>query len=550
MRKSRILSLLLAVAVMATMLVAVPLTASAAEEYTYDENEEWLDFTKAPFTVVEGSDNVTADESGATLTLKNDQIFTQGNFKYIPSSGNGTASTIRDSSKSYTDDAKKVSFTKDLTLGGASSGSASSPTARYIAYSPKSAGTLKVFFRTGSNNNSRDCTITQGAASKTESSSTGDLVMVELAIKANEDATITSTSGIRIAGAVFVPGGETEPSTSPEPGGGGGGQTGDVTFEAHATPFPSENEDYIDWTFHKEAAIDVSNLDTFKTSSESVSSFSDSVTIDFDTKESKKIDGLTDEFVLPHGKHDSHEGSGYVLMSTKETNLKLNNILPEDCGFDSYDLIFVYNRNADSGNTTTFTLGDGDQLNKEFKDETKDNGRTTDPDELIFGNLNSNSITLTYDYNVDIYSISIDYHKSTPEVFGKTTGTASGYYTTDNTEKDATDPDAKGVIRFFQSFAGNQEVSEYGFYFLDKDANTVDANYTNKASTEGSVKLDTLSGPGMFGDLVDIPYASFDTPYYALPFVKIGGEIVYGTPFSGKVGKDTATQVLNPTTSD
>ncbi len=131
-------------------------------------------------------------------------------------------------------------------------------------------------------------------------------------------------------------------------------------------------------------------------------------------------------------------------------------------------------------------------------------------------------------------------------VFGTTTGTESGYYTEGDVEKTA-DDSAKGVIRFFQSFEGDTSVEEYGFYFLNSKQGSVVDGYANKASEQGTVNINTL--PGMYGDLVEIQYDHFGTTYYALPFVKIGGEIVYGTPISGSVGVG-AKQVSKPVASD
>ena len=141
-------------------------------------------------------------------------------------------------------------------------------------------------------------------------------------------------------------------------------------------------------------------------------------------------------------------------------------------------------------------------------------------------------------------SIKVEYPEL--KIFGTETGTESGYYNEDGSPVEASE-DTKGVIRFFQSFAGNEEVSEYGFYFLDNNANTVGTDYNKKASELGTVNINTLDG--MYGDLIDIDFDHFGTTYYALPFVKIGEDIIFGTPFDGSVGEG-AKQVLKPAVSD
>ncbi len=104
-----------------------------------------------------------------------------------------------------------------------------------------------------------------------------------------------------------------------------------------------------------------------------------------------------------------------------------------------------------------------------------------------------------------------------------------GYYTDNNTAAGDDDNAKKGIIRFFQQYQGNNNISQYGFYFVDGETGDIldDVHYIYTD--------DPYSSIGFYGDLMD---AKFDTPYYAKAFVRIGEETYMSESIEGKADKD------------
>ena len=111
----------------------------------------------------------------------------------------------------------------------------------------------------------------------------------------------------------------------------------------------------------------------------------------------------------------------------------------------------------------------------------------------------------------------------------------SGYYT------DAAS-NTLGVIRFLQAYSGDTPDS-YGFYFVNSEGTIILENGT-ASKIENSE--DEIANGGFYGDLTDIPENDKNT-YYAKPFVKIGGTMLYGDAIDGTV--DWEKEVNYPETA-
>ena len=100
-----------------------------------------------------------------------------------------------------------------------------------------------------------------------------------------------------------------------------------------------------------------------------------------------------------------------------------------------------------------------------------------------------------------------------------------GYYT----EGDTAESDKIGIIRFFQQYKGNNNISQYGFYFVDSDGKILD--YEKYINQNGS-----FDEQGFYGDLIN---AQFNTAYHAKAFVvTTGGQIYFSDTISGKANEE------------
>lgn len=132
----------------------------------------------------------------------------------------------------------------------------------------------------------------------------------------------------------------------------------------------------------------------------------------------------------------------------------------------------------------------------------------------------------------DVYAMAI-----VKQTFG-TQGVDSGYYR----ENDQIDGAKYGVIRFMQGYDG-KEATRYGFYVVNNDGKIT----PETAGVIESTNTEVLDGSGFYADITDIPVDNSDT-YYALPFVEVNSEVEYGETFSGSVDWETWVEDPYPTT--
>ncbi len=96
---------------------------------------------------------------------------------------------------------------------------------------------------------------------------------------------------------------------------------------------------------------------------------------------------------------------------------------------------------------------------------------------------------------------------------------------TDSGSYQTVDAETLGVIRFLQEYSG-EEVSSYGFYFVDSESNIIE---NSEIKAEGSFDTD-----GFYGDLTDIKTNDLNN-YYAMPFVTVNDDIYMGKSIPGTV---------------
>ncbi len=642
MRKSRTLSLLLAVAVMATMLVAVPLTASAeiTDKYAYEwvadfpaptsatpnPNPEITTGTKLSFTAVSGGDSgdslITATTGGAAnhisfdsnfrFYLTSDSSSEAQNNDFSSSLGFRISDTIKDGNhynsyedlkaensdhnfytgvvlkpqvdgkfKAYvgvdagggdrviriydnTESVKKEVVTFSITKNKYNNKSDASPAVGELGNEQIYKADGKRVYKVGGKDKYNDKYVKYTGAAVDPSTN-------EITLTAGHDYIFyVAGTGGRLLRMEFEPtAGESE--ATPEPGatsdpgatatpGGGGTDTETVTAAGYSNSFKSTNKNYVDWTFHKESrpdpdyANDNVNNEDYRTSNGLAADFSET-SIEFsgtigkaEIKTSTTV--ANDTFDLPHTEHTAHSGSGYVLKVGDTVNLTIKNAKPDDSVY-SYDLIIVYNRNGGSGQEAKFTIsqdGSEDPL-KDYTDTTKDNGNTTDPDEVIFRNVNVKDVKLTWNKEIDIYSISLDYHaKPRADVENKLkleNGSGDNYVSGKYYQNDDTGDASRGVIRFFQDCSNNDLIDGYGFVFIDgADAGVIDTNIKKGRIVQSNDGENVLSGNGFYGDVYNILDRSYSSQVIAVPYVSADGYIIFADPITGTVG-DAAKDVIN-----
>ena len=556
MRKRRILSLLLAVAVTATMLIAVPLTASA----NYSDTDNLITWDFGEYT----TENLQPESDGSVETvptLQYHELTIYGNTKGPGKNDDGSDKAIGD----Y------------VTSKGFHTNGKSSDTTRYITYKPVNNGKITVIFKSNSNGeqnfNKRWLIIGKTAINTTACSDfptvSSDVLAAEYA-KLNSStykAEDTEISANLVAGTqyyiYFGGGGQTiskityaYTSSGTEPGGGGGGGTDTeaVTAEGYSKSFASTNKNFVDWTYHEEASskpvytdlndpkyrtsngLDTNSLPKIAFYNKDSGEVSTPTAIDVsgDTTVSK------DTFDLPHKTHKAHSGEKrYVLKTQSIRSLTITGALPNET-FNSYDLIIVYNNNSGSSSTTFTISQDGTEDSLKTYEDKGDNLKTTDPDEVIFRNVNVNDVKLTWTQEIDIYSVSLDYHKQaradvTLKRSEKADYVSGIYYEND----DDTEGEARGVIRFFQDYSG--EADGYGFVFIDGNGDFVEGSTTikNGRIVKSNADENTLSEKsGFYGDVYNILKTNFEPGVIAVPYVSVDGYIIFAEkPITGKVNE-------------
>ncbi len=77
-----------------------------------------------------------------------------------------------------------------------------------------------------------------------------------------------------------------------------------------------------------------------------------------------------------------------------------------------------------------------------------------------------------------------------------------------------------GVIRFFQEYTGEDDITGFGFYIVDKDGTIIENAYNT--ITDPNASFDINNNAGFYGDLKEIPDSAWRDMYYAMAYVKSG----------------------------
>ncbi len=317
-----------------------------------------------------------------------------------------------------------------------------------------------------------------------------------------------------------------------------------VITEGYTLPFTSTNPNYVDWLFHQ-SSIEEAKLNTdYRTFGGSATDLGTKPEINCSKVGNYSYSSALPEFDLPHNHHDHHADKGRVLKidNSSDNYFTITNALPDTSTFNSYDLIVVYNYDGNKRNET-LTVSDSTETGNEtystsYTDTLDGNGRTDIPDEVIFKNLTYKDLKLTFSDKADLFSVSIDYHKSADAPTDVTLSTTkndyvSGYYTK-NDAAAVPDTEKLGVIRFFQSYENDAAVDGYGFVFLNAEGEIISTNFSSGRIVKSNSDLSI--GQGFYGDVYNIASDQFDSNVIAVPYVSVDGYTVFSnTSIVGKV---------------
>lgn len=599
-KTKRIFSLLLALAVMATMMAALPLTASAAT---------LNDLTKIPA----GEDGTKSEFITSELTPASGAITEN---KYFVRSG----TSFETGNKSLTLDGQSISYTGWRVKSGANKGLSGS---RVIAFKPGGACNIKVYADNNSGDdrvptisiNGSDEIIGQHINTDTdkynyvekaysaESATKGEPVYVaanggdgylyKIVLEWGEVANVPVT-GVTVAPdtvnlqmgfsttlkATVAPANATnlgvtwssaneEVATVSEDG----------TVLAKSVGETTVTVKTVDGNYTAEATINVTDADKVSVPNLATNS-NDYVEWDFsleNKEESKasKVTFYTDSACSTEG--TVADGENYVKQTAQkgDTGATLSikrNGKPEitySNGFDNEAAFSTMSGDSYSANgrfggkaSGMFTYTIDPKLNEKYSSakvyviygsNSANAGRynssagdmtlsppngVTSNSEVNFAVLTVENITDTFTLNSTVeaylFYIGIEYIPAPTATFGES-ATDSGYYT------DAPS-NTLGVIRFLQEYSGDTPDS-YGFYFVNSEGTIIFENAT-ESKIENSE--DEIANGGFYGDLTDIPENDENT-YYAKPFVKIGGTMLYGDAIDGTV--DWEKEVNYPETA-
>ncbi len=103
----------------------------------------------------------------------------------------------------------------------------------------------------------------------------------------------------------------------------------------------------------------------------------------------------------------------------------------------------------------------------------------------------------------------------------------------------------RGVIRFLQQYVGEEQVTEYGFKILNSDAEIVDKGVV----VSSTVDPEKVVGKGFYADVYGIERSGDgDTTYYAKAYVKIGNQTIWSDGTNSKsVSWDNEINYQEPT---
>ena len=521
MRKRRILSLLLAVAVMATMLVAVPLTASAEDMQERTITWDFSKFTeKHP---LEGADAYTLRyEVTENDNDSNDVINLTGN-----SGGSNGSDYVQEG----------IGFQVN---GGSNS------SRRYITYVPENDGTLTVNF---SNNNSSDRWTIIGTevidTSKITSYTKGENGILA-AEKANNGSGSVSSDELKAGTTYYVYFSAKLTVTS-------------LTYVYQTVPglFLNPNQDTIragesvniyprlsmggnleDVTFEidNETDFDLVDNPTYATvSAKGSAEKGDSTTLTAKYKEQYTATAIIEVTDLPDNKYwivdsdavqtaletyDSTTGNLQADGATIGTGFTKKEGLSATYTHNGVTYNFTKALQGGTGNVSqnkatvsivpaeaackvTVLFDNTGQTNKPrvqhiyYGDDkaqaTSDNGEITAVEYIIKkSEIVKDTPIVTYGdtSSKNLYAIFIEYFEE-PE-FTSETGIDSGYYQSSEGKK--------GVIRFFQGVNAD-DVSDYGFYIVDDNGEIVDEGIAHSQS-------EAITLTGIYADLYGLPEES------------------------------------------
>ncbi len=209
----------------------------------------------------------------------------------------------------------------------------------------------------------------------------------------------------------------------------------------------------------------------------------------------------------------------YVLAETPSTN---NTITLTDSS---------ENKVVDSATlTNSVTIGTNGEENheKDFVIYTYD--KYLDADTYTFTYFSANDST-NNNFTSDIIAMCI-----APAINFGAQAYDSGYYTNSNDEK-------VGVIRYLQEYGTADGVTEYGFFFVDENADITDYKIS-KPTTDQPLEN------GFYGDLYGIPSTKFENDYLAKPYVTINGTTMYADTITGSVGTDAKEVTYSSTETE
>lgn len=488
-KTKRIFSLLLALAVMATMLTALPLTASAAEEgyVEYVFNQTY-------------NKTISSDTPDAAST------YTSGLAAAPVLTTSNTGKTY--SSTSVTSYSQTLPYSgKSVTWSGASKGSNGNG---FIFNSKLSENTayakynVTVIYTSHSSTQNTGVTLTDNDTSAVIGS---DVYEVNSALTPKS----VTFYDIEAENLKIIFGGETQPRV--------------YYIGIEYIPAEISNDKYAEWIFgnagnnnfnmQEEPNSPVQNpIITYKNNLTSEPSMTitrhelnknyacQGIEPSYTGTTSYKKKSLT----WTHACKVSNNHGFYI-----DTNMAEN-------GATSYDVTVAWRGNS-SDSTIKFTDNDTNQV--------IDVGTVTATNTAItvkeFSGFTAENLKITFAGEAMNLYIGIKYNVEPSVTFGRTDTDKGFYYDADVSTK-------LGVIRFFQEVAASG-VENYGFYILDSKGETEKAVITPEAE-----KVTELAG--IYADLYGIPETdeSKATNYYMKAFVTIGGETyvapsaVYTTP--------------------
>ncbi len=238
----------------------------------------------------------------------------------------------------------------------------------------------------------------------------------------------------------------------------------------------------------------------------------------------KSINGNTAELTLPSVDLNSQYDSVVVNLSKPVTKNNPNPV--------SFEVFVGGTKAAEFKNISTHKYEDGQERWDKYLDFTSpilDEAKSAKGNVVLKISIPSGSYIGNFAY------VTFKKDAASVEPANLKDGEAvGGYYTEGDTAAGEGNPKI-GIIRFFQQYKGNTNISQYGFYFVGSDGKILD--YQNYINDNNSFTED-----GFYGDLIN---AQFNTAYHAKAFVvTTGGQIYFSDTITGRA--DENNWVKNP----